>query len=60
MLAALAFSLDETPVPLLYVLGGLLAGFGAIQNVTRSAIVPNLVRPEKLRTALALNFGLSS
>ena len=43
---------------LLYVLGGLLAGFGAIQNVTRSAIVPNLVRPEKLRSALALNFGL--
>ena len=58
VLAALAFSLDETPVPLLYVLGGLLAGFGAIQNVTRSAIVPNLVRPEKLRSALALNFGL--
>jgi MFS family permease len=43
---------------LLYVLGGLLAGFGAIQNVTRTAIVPNLVRPEKLRSALALNFGL--
>ncbi len=49
----------ETPVPLLYVLGGLLAGFGAIQNVTRSSIVPNLVRPEKLRSALALNFGLA-
>ena len=39
-------------------LGGLLAGFGAIQNVTRSAIIPNLVRPEKLRSALALSFGL--
>jgi MFS family permease len=50
--------LGETPVPLLYVFGGLLAGFGAVQNVTRSAIVPNLVRPEKLRSALALNFGL--
>ena len=53
-----AFTLDEVPVRLLYVLGGLLAGFGAVQNVTRSAIVPNLVRPEKLRSALALNFGL--
>jgi MFS family permease len=35
----------EPPVWLLYVLGALLAGFGAIQNVGRSAIVPNLVRP---------------
>lgn len=46
------------PVWLLYVLAGLLAGFGAVQNVTRSAIIPNLVRPELLRGALALNFGL--
>jgi MFS family permease len=57
-LAAASFTLDEVPVPLLYVVGGLLAGFGAIQNVTRSAILPNLVRAEKLRSALALNFGL--
>jgi len=56
-LAACAFAGDP-PVPLLYALGGLLAGFGAIQNVTRSAIIPNLVRPEKLRSALALSFGL--
>jgi MFS family permease len=56
-LAAGAFA-GEPPLALLYVLGGLLAGFGAVQNVTRSAIVPNLVRPEKLRSALALNFGL--
>jgi MFS family permease len=56
-LAALAF-LGDPPIAALYVLGGLLAGFGAVQNVTRSAIVPNLVRPEKLRSALALNFGL--
>jgi MFS family permease len=48
----------ETPTWLLYVLGGLLAGFGAIQNVARSAIVPNLVRPELLRSALAVNYGL--
>src|SRR3954453_2589217 len=54
-LAALA---GEPPTWLLYVLGGLLAGFGAIQNVARSAIVPNLVRPELLRSALAVNYGL--
>jgi predicted MFS family arabinose efflux permease len=46
------------PVWLLYVLGGLLAGFGAIQNVARSAIVPNLVAPSRLRSALAVNYGL--
>ena len=50
--------LGEPPVWALYVLGGLLAGFGAIQNVARSAIVPNLVRPELLRSALAVNYGL--
>src|SRR3954452_17195565 len=46
------------PVWLLYVLGGLLAGFGAVQNVARSAIVPNLVAPSRLRSALAVNYGL--
>jgi MFS family permease len=50
--------MGEPPVWLLYVLGGLLAGFGAIQNVARSAIVPNLVRPALLRSALAVNYGL--
>jgi MFS family permease len=56
-LAALAFA-GSPPVGLLYVLGGLLAGFAALQNVTRSAIVPNLVAPARLPSALALSFGL--
>lgn len=56
-LAAGAF-IGHPPVGVLYVLGALLAGAGAVQNVTRSAIVPNLVAPERLRSALALNFGL--
>lgn len=56
-LAALTFAGDP-PLWTLYVLGGLLAGFGAIQNVTRSAIIPNLVAPVHLRSALALSFGL--
>ncbi len=46
------------PLVVLYVLGGLLAGFGAIQNVIRSSIVPNLVEPRELRPALALTYGL--
>jgi len=53
--AALAGS---PPLGLLYVLGGLLAGFGALQNVARSAIVPNLVAREQMPAALAVNFGL--
>jgi predicted MFS family arabinose efflux permease len=56
-LAALAFA-GSPPVLVLYALGGLLAGFGAVQNVATSAIVPNLVAPERLRSALALSFGL--
>jgi MFS family permease len=56
-LAALAFG-GHPPVPVLYVLGAGLAGFGAMENVTRAAIIPNLVAPDRLRAALALNFGL--
>jgi MFS family permease len=58
-LAAGALS-GEPPVWLLYVLGGLLAGCGTVEGVTRTAIVPNLVAPEHLRGALALAFGLGT
>ena len=45
----------------LYVLGGLLAGFNALQNAARSAILPGLVTDrELLAPAIALNYGLSS
>jgi MFS family permease len=46
------------PIALLFVLAGLLAGFGALQNVVRTAIVPNLVAREDMPAALAVNFGL--
>jgi MFS family permease len=58
-LAALAF-VGSPPIVLLYLLGALLAGFGAVQNVTTGAIVPNLVEPALLRQALALNYGLTT
>src|SRR2546423_11832653 len=45
------------PIGLLYVLAGLMPAFGAVQNVTRSAIIPNVVAPEHMRSALAINFG---
>ena len=57
VLAAGAF-VGHPPLLLLYVTGALLAGAGAVQNVVRSSIVPNVVAPERLRSALALNFGL--
>ena len=50
--------IGDPPVLLLYVLGGLLAGFGALQNVARTAIVPNLVSRADMPAALAINFGL--
>jgi MFS family permease len=56
-LAAITFA-EDPPLWGLYVLGGALAGFNAVQNVVRSAIIPNLVEPRLLRSALALNFGL--
>src|SRR3954449_11728904 len=58
-LLALGAFLGEPPVLVLYVLGGLLAGFAAVQNVLRSAILPNLVAPELVNPAIALNFGLT-
>jgi MFS family permease len=58
-LAVLAF-IGSPPVALLYVLGAWMAGFAAIQNVTAGAIVPNLVEPALLRSALALNYGLNT
>jgi MFS family permease len=51
--------MGHPPIALLYVLGGLLAGAAALQNVARSAIIPNLVAPEHLPSALAVNYGLA-
>jgi MFS family permease len=58
-LAAAAWS-GHPPVVVLYALAALLAGFTALENVTTSAIVPNLASPGQMRSALALNYGLST
>jgi MFS family permease len=55
---AVAAFVGSPPVALLYVLGAILAAFTSLQIVTESAIVPNLVRPAQLRSALAVNYGL--
>jgi MFS family permease len=58
-LAVTAF-VGSPSVVTLYALGGLLAGFNSLQNVARSAIIPNLVDRERLPRAIALSYGLSS
>lgn len=58
-LAALAYA-GSPPIVALYVLGGAMAGFGAVQNVTAASIVPNLVPLAQLRSALALNYGMNT
>lgn len=52
--------LGSPPLVVLYALAALLAAFTALQNVTVSAIVPRLVEPSQLRSALALEYGLST
>jgi MFS family permease len=56
-LAAAALA-GTPPLWLLYVLAGLSTAASAVERVTRSAMVPNLVAPERLRGALSLTFGL--
>ena len=57
--ALCAVSLAGDPsIAVLFVLAGLLAGFGALQNVVRAAIMPNLVARNDMPAALAINFGL--
>jgi MFS family permease len=57
---ALAAWIGHPSLAVLYALAALLAAFTALQSVTTSAIVPGLVVPAQLRSALALNYGLST
>jgi hypothetical protein len=56
---ALAAAAGGVPVLVILVLGGLLAGSAALDSVTRSAIVPGVLPPDRLAGGLALNYGLS-
>jgi MFS family permease len=57
---ALLSAAGHPSVAVLYVLGGLLAGFDALQNVALSALVPNLIDRERLPRVLAVSYGLSA
>ena len=53
-----AAAAGNPPVLLVLVLGGLLAGCGALNSVAGAAIVPNVLPPDRLRGGLALNYGI--
>ena len=53
-------ALGPPPVAALYVLGGLLAGCNALQNVATSALLPNLIDRPRLPRVLAVTYGLSA
>lgn len=58
---AVAAFLGRPALATLYVLGGLLAGFNALQNATQSAMLPALVGERRLLApAVAAAFALSS
>jgi MFS family permease len=45
------------PVALILVLGGILAGSSALDNVARGAIIPGILGPERLREAWPSTMG---
>jgi MFS family permease len=55
---AIAAEAGNPPVWLLFVLAAIGGGFAAVERVVRSAIVPNVVAPDRIRAAVSLTFGL--
>jgi hypothetical protein len=50
--------IGRPPVWLILILGGVLAGGSALDNVSRGAIVPRILGAERLRSGLAFNYGV--
>ncbi|HET7429294.1 MAG TPA: MFS transporter [Gaiellales bacterium] len=55
---ALGAAHGSPPLALVFALAALAAGGSAIDRPTRAAIVPNLVGPARLRSAISFNYGL--
>jgi len=56
--ALVAVSLAGRPhVLVLLILGGLLAGCSALDGVSRAALVPSILGPERMRAGIAFNYG---
>jgi Transmembrane secretion effector len=56
---AAAAATGRPSVLLVLILGGLLAGSGSLNNVSSSAMVPNVLPADRLRGGLALTYGAS-
>jgi Transmembrane secretion effector len=50
--------LGPPPVVLVFLLAAVLAGAATVESVARASTVPAVAGPERLRSALSLNFGL--
>ncbi|HEY2636589.1 MAG TPA: MFS transporter [Solirubrobacteraceae bacterium] len=57
-LAGLAYA-GSPPLVAIYVLAAFNAGASAVERVVRSAMVPRLVGPAQLRSALSFTFGMA-
>jgi hypothetical protein len=53
-----AAAVGASPVLLVLILGGLLAGCSSLNSVAAAAIIPNVLPAERLRSGLALNYGI--
>jgi MFS family permease len=58
ILAALSFSSHHPPVVSLLVLGGLLAGCSALDDVAYTSIIPGVLGLDLLRPGLAFSYGV--
>ncbi|MEX0991699.1 MAG: MFS transporter [Actinomycetota bacterium] len=52
--------MGEPPLPLIYLAAGFVSFFGGIDAPTRSAVMPNLVRPDQIPAATALTTAMYS
>jgi hypothetical protein len=59
LLFVLSLLIHKPPVVGIMVLGGILAGCTALDNLARGSIIPNVLGPELLRPGLAFNYGLN-
>jgi len=58
LLLALGAIAGSPPTAALFVLAGLAAAASAVDRPARSAMLPNVVGPERLRAAISFNYGL--
>jgi MFS family permease len=58
-LCALSLAASKPPVLAVLLLGGVIAGCSSLDSVSRSAIIPGVLGPERLTSGLAFSYGTS-